>query len=121
MNGVWWHRFTSGVLRFAALVILALLSPGCADDPSSTAFSAIAAVPVSKDDTRTGSADDAAQSTELGATDLEDLTSNEVRSPANFGATVEIDEFFFAPIGFPGFGAISGNCNLDDDPYGACL
>ncbi len=37
------------------------------------------------------------------------------------GAAAEIDEFFFAPIWFPGFGGVSVNCNLDDDPYGACL
>jgi hypothetical protein len=37
------------------------------------------------------------------------------------GAAAEIDDFFFAPIGFPGISGISENCNLDDDPYGACL
>lgn len=48
-------------------------------------------------------------------------TNESEPAPRLSGAAAEIDEFFFAPIRFPGFGSISSNCNLDNDPYGACL
>ena len=120
-TGVWWNRSGFGVCLPVVLVVLIPMLAGCADDQGSAVLSGITVTPAPNDAALTESADSAEQTPDQEVDDLEEVTSNEIDRPSNFGATVEIDDFFFAPIGFPGFGAVSGNCNLDDDPYGACL